>query len=149
MMSQVFTDINERFIPIFDLKQINSTIENWQIPVIIQYEILKNLRPFPLERGLSTDTTSAYFAHKLRADKFIKLTDVNWVYSDINDEKSLLDFVTTDELKSMWKTCICTALAGFLERVNLICHVSNWKNIDNLKKILSWNEGMKTIVLPR
>jgi hypothetical protein len=28
MMSQVFTDINERFIPIFDLKQINSTIEN-------------------------------------------------------------------------------------------------------------------------
>jgi aspartokinase-like uncharacterized kinase len=148
IMSQVFTDVSDKLTPVYDLNDISHVINKWNIPVIIQYELLKKFQPFPLERWLSTDTTSAFFAHKLNAKNFIKLTNVDWVYSNINDSWTLLNEIDTKTLKWMGKTCICTALSWFLEKFNIICNVANWNNIDNLKIILSWEQWISTTVIP-
>ena len=147
-MSQSFCDISDKFVPIFNLEEINHILKKDMIPVVIQYEILKKLQPFPLKRWLSTDTTSAYFSNLLNTEKFIKLTNVDWVYEDINNKNSLLKEIKTEKLKSMWKTCIWIALADFLDKINSVCYVLNWKKSDNLKKFLSWNKAIYTKVLP-
>jgi len=147
IMSQSFCDINDKFTPVHTLEEIETILKKDRIPVIIQYEILKKLQPFPLKRGLSTDTTSAYFFDLLKAEKFIKLTNVDWVYKDLNDKNSLLKEITTKELKIMGKTCIWVALADFLEKINSICYVLNWHNSENLKSFLSWEKAIYTKVL--
>ena len=135
-MSQAFCDISDKFVPVFDLRNINTILKRNQIPVIIQYQLLQKLQPFPLERWLSTDTSAAYFSKKIRASTFIKLTDVDGVYKDLNDRSSLLKEIYTSELKRMWKTCFCTALADFLHKINSVCCVLNWYETENLKLFL-------------
>lgn len=134
IVSKSFCDLNDRLIPIYELNEIQWVLKRWEIPVIIQYEILKKLQPFPLVRWLSTDTTSAFFANEIWTRKFIKLTNVDWVYSNLEDKTTLISELQIDELKKMWKTCICNALAWYLEKINSICYVMNGNNIENLKK---------------
>jgi len=148
IMSQVFCDISDKFVPIFDLKQIDSILNKDRIPVIIQYELLKQLQAFSLERWLSTDTSSAYFSKIVNAETFIKLTDVDWVYKDLNDKNSLLEKIYTSELKKMWKTCIGIALADFLDKINSICYVLNWNKSENLKIFLEEWKALHTKVIP-
>jgi hypothetical protein len=50
IMSQAFCDISDKFVPLFDLKEIDTILKKDRIPIIIQYELLKQLQPFPLER---------------------------------------------------------------------------------------------------
>jgi hypothetical protein len=50
IMSQVFCDISDKFEPIFNLDDLDAIYKKDRIPVIIQYELLKILQPFPLER---------------------------------------------------------------------------------------------------
>lgn len=47
---------------------------------------------------------------------------------DFRDPTSLLPEISTSRLKEMWKTCICSALAWYLEQIKKICFVMNWKN---------------------
>jgi len=149
IMSQAFCDVSDKFKPVFDLQDVDSILMQGRIPVIIQYELLKKLQPFPLKRGLSTDTTSAYFSNQLNAETFIKLTDVDWVYKNIDDEKSLCNEISTNELNQMWKTCICNALADFLDKINIVCFVLNWNKPDNLKMFLDEWKWVHTKVLPK
>ena len=148
IMSQAFCDISDKFVPLFDLKEIDTILKKDRIPIIIQYELLKQLQPFPLERWLSTDTSSAYFSNLVNAETFIKLTNVDWVYKDINDNNSLLNEIYTKELKLMWKTCIWTSLADFLDKINSICYVLNWNNSENLKMFLDEWKSVHTKVIP-
>jgi aspartokinase-like uncharacterized kinase len=100
---------------------------------------LKILQPFPLERWLSTDTSSAYFSNLVNAKIFIKLTNVDWVYKDLNDESSLINEIYTNKLKQMWKTCVCTALPDYLDKTNSNCYVLNWYKTGNLSNfLLEW-----------
>lgn len=139
IMSQVFCDISDKFEPTFNLHELAAIYKRDRIPVIIQYELLKKLNPFPLERWLSTDTSSAYFSNLVNAKNFIKLTDVDWVYKDLNDESSLINEIYTDKLKQMWKTCVCTALADYLDKTNSHCYVLNWYKTENLSNfLLEW-----------
>lgn len=148
IMTQSFCEVSDKFVWIYDLKDINSVLKRGQIPVIIQYELLKKLQPFPLVKWLSTDTSSAYFAKELDVKRFIKLTDVDWVYNDFDNKNSLLSEITTIDLKIMGKTCICLALASFLEEHNSNCYVLNWKKTINLLNFFNKWEWIFTKVSP-
>ncbi len=149
MMSKSFADSNDVFEACDSLEDIETIFDNNKIPIIIQYELLKILQPFPLVRGLSTDTTSAFFAYKLWVDKFIKLTNVDWVYknSELNEDW-LLTEVSTNELNDLWKTCIDTKFAEYLDKIKLFCYVMNWYNINNLRKFLNNETSVYTRVYP-
>lgn len=148
IMSQAFCDISDKFIPVFNLQEIDLILKKDRIPVIIQYELLKQLQPFPLDRWLSTDTSSAFFSKKVNAKTFIKLTNVDWVYKNLNDSNSLLNEIYTNKLKLMWKTCIDTALSDFLDKINSICYVLNWNNSENLKLFLEEWKSIYTKIIP-
>lgn len=148
MVARSFADHSDRFSAVWNLEDIWSTLDSWRIPVLIQYPMLKALKPFELRRWLSTDTTSAFFAHKTWVDRFIKLTDVDWVYDDISQDSSPLDNISTHDLKNKWRTCIDVTLAEYLEDLNLKCFVVNGLNIRNLRNFLYNRQAIQTCVYP-
>jgi len=48
----------------------------------------------------------------------------------------------------MWKTCICTALAWYLEKINSICYVMNGNNTENLKDFFDNWKWIYTKITP-
>lgn len=148
MVARSFADHSDKFSAVWSLEDIWSTLDSWRIPVLIQYPMLKALKPFELRRWLSTDTTSAFFAHKTWADRFIKLTDVDWVYDDISKDSSPIDRISTNDLKNKGRTCIDVTLAEYLEDLNLKCFIVNGLNIGNLRNFLYNRQAIQTCVYP-
>lgn len=146
IVSQSVCDINDRLKPVFNISDIGQILKRWEIPVIIQYEILKKLQPFSLKRGLSTDTTSAFFSEYLWAKNFIKLTDVNGVY---DENKKVISEISTSDLQKMWKTCIDITLASYLEQIKQICYVLNGNNKENLEQFYQNWTWIYTKVVPK
>ena len=147
IVSTAFSDLSSNFVSTDNLDDVNLILKDNKIPVIIQYEILKKAEDFLLKKGLSTDTSSAYLAFKLKVDKFIKLTDVYWVFKDIKDSESLLKEINVRDLKEMWRTCIDITLSNFLESIGMSCYVLNWKNVDNFNNFMNWKKSIFTKVV--
>lgn len=57
-------------------------------------------------------------------------------YVDFNNPSSLLSKISTDKRKEMWKTCICSSLARYLEQIKRVCFVMNWKNSENITNFI-------------
>lgn len=148
MVARSFADYSDRFSAVWDMNDIWPTLDSWRIPVLIQYPMLKAMKPFELKRGLSTDTTSAFFAHATWADRFIKLTDVDGVFDDISKDLRPIERISTKDLKNKWRTCIDVTLAEYLESLNLKCFVVNGLNIGNLKNFLYNQQATQTCVYP-
>lgn len=49
----------------------------------------------------------------------------------------------------MWKTCICEAMSWYLEKINRICYVVNWRKTTNLLDFLDNNSWVYTKVIPQ
>lgn len=148
MMARAFSHASTKFVPVSSVGEVNDALYEWRIPVLLQYDLLKNLKPFPLERWLSTDTTSAYFADLLKVKKFVKLTNVDGVYENIWDSDSLYSTVSTADLRRLWKTCIDVKLPDLLDRIKMRCYVMSGKKIPNLQKFLQYWSGVHTCVEP-
>lgn len=148
MVAQSFADLSDKFAAVWDMKDITPTIDSWRIPVLIQYPMLKVLQPFELRRGLSTDTTSAFFADVAWVDRFIKLTNVDGVYGDILKDSIPMERISTYDLKTKWRTCIDVTLAEYLEELDLKCFVVNGLNIENLRNFLYNRQAIQTCVYP-
>jgi len=146
IVATAFSDLSPNFVPTNNLDDIDIILKDKKIPVIIQYEILKDVNDFHLRKWLSTDTSSAYLAFKLKVDKFIKLTDVDWVFKNIKNVNSLLKEINVKDLKKMWRTCIDITLANFLEKVRMSCYVLNWKKVNNFNNFMSWEKSIFTKV---
>lgn len=147
MMAQAFSHASNKFVPVNSVGWINEVLTWGKIPVLLQYDLLKSLKPFPIKRWLSTDTTSAYFADLLKVGKFIKLTDVDGVYEKLW-EWSPYSAISTSELRSLGKTCVDVTLPDLLDRVRMRCYVMSGKNVPNLKKFLQCWSGLHTCVEP-
>lgn len=147
MMALAFAHVSDKFKAVDSVWSVHSAIAEWNIPVLLQYGLLKSLRPFPLKRWLSTDTTSAYFADLLKTRRFIKLTDVDGVYDKLG-EWVPYSTIRTTELKEKWRTCVDITLPDLLDKIRMKCYVMNGKNIPNLKKFLQYWSGVHTCIEP-
>lgn len=79
---------------------INSLVEDGFIPVISPVGVDEEGNSY----NINADDVSAEVAAALKAEKLIYLTDVNGIYRDIGDEKSLISSITTSELKELVET---------------------------------------------
>ncbi len=139
IVAQSMADMSNIFVATRDLWEVNDIVKSSQIPIIVQYDLLRALNPFPLVRWLSTDTTSAFFADVLNAEKFVKLTDVDGIYENIAKEETFISSISTTKLRKMWKTCVDIEMANFLDKIKKDCYILGGKNTKNIKDFfLDW-----------
>lgn len=146
-MSKLFADTNEAYLSVETSSELEVALNDWYIPVLAQYNMLKEKSPFQFWKGLSTDTTSAYFAKHFNAEEFIKLTNVDWVYKNFwTEEQELISEIHASDLLKMWKTCIDDKFAQYLLRERMNCKVLNWYNLSNLENFIHWKDSVYTKV---
>ncbi len=148
MIANAFSHASDRFIPVNSTGDVGKVLSDSKIPVLLQYDMLKTLKPFKIRKGLSSDTTSAYFANLFKAGKYVKLTNVNGVYGWEVGVGQPLSTVSTADLRAMWKTCVDITLADFLDKIKMNCYVMNGKKLPNLKNFLQSGTGIHTCVEP-
>ena len=147
MMALAFSHASNKFVPVNSVGWIDEALSWGKVPILLQYDLLKSLRPFPIIRWLSTDTTSAYFADLLKVRKFIKLTEVDGVYEKLW-EWLPFSAISTSELRNLGKTCVDTTLPDLLDRIKMRCYIMSGKKVPNLKKFLKCWSGLHTCVEP-
>lgn len=145
MMARAFSHASSIFSLVNSVSWINDALSAGKVPILLQYDLLKSLQPFAITRGLSTDTTSAYFADLLKVGKFIKLTDVDGVYEKLW-EWCPYSTISTSKLRSLGQTCIDITLADLLDRIKMCCYVVNGRKISNLTNFLQYWTGVHTCI---
>lgn len=148
IVARAFTHASSKFTAVDSVGWVHTAISQGRVPVLLQYDLLKSLQPFPITRGLSTDTTSAYFSDLLKVGKFIKLTDVDGIYEKLG-QGSPYSTISTAELRNKWQTCVDVTLPDLLDKVKMRCYVMSGKNIWNLKKFLQYWTGIHTCIEPQ
>ncbi len=147
LMSKIFSDTNDAYLSVESNDALQEALNNWYIPVIAQYKMLKEDMPFKFEKWLSTDTTSAYFTKKFNAWKFIKLTNVDWIFKNFWDlDQELINEIHASELLKLWKTCIDEKFAQYLLNENISCNILNWYDLANFSNFLTWKDSTFTRV---
>lgn len=148
IVSEAFALTSKKFCSVDSIEWIHWAFQAGVIPVLRQYDLLKQVRPFPLARGLSTDTTSIYFWHLLGAKRLIKLTNVDGIYPENPGQGSPYQSVSTDKLRDQWPTCLDANVPDILDSIRRRLYILNWTNIGNLRTFLEHGSAIGTCVEP-
>lgn len=105
-----------------DIKNINSDV----LQKIIASDIIPVIPPIgigvkdDLPYNINADQVSAEIAKSLRAMKFVVLTNVQGILTDMNDPSSLLSHVNAEEAKKMIDSGVISG--GMIPKVNACLH---------------------------
>lgn len=148
-MSLIFCDKGSRLEPIQDFSTLPLLFKQKKVPILLQHHLLQKLQPFDPQLGLSTDTTSCFFAHILSARRYIKLTNVDGIYRNFGTDDSPIGSISTQELLQLGATCVDPKMIYALERFRMNCWVLNGKNVSDLKAFFTTNAALGTHIYPR
>jgi hypothetical protein len=113
--------------------------------VFLPYQLFKLENPLEASWNVTSDSISAYFAWKFKAEKLILLKDVDGIFLPPyrkNRKGKLLKKIVTTKLKSLGETCVDLKLAWLLEKFNLKCFVASGLKPTRLFRVL---EGKSTV----
>ncbi len=140
MISSVF-ELTEKVSDIAKIHQIA------KIPIIQQGRIMKDNKPFKIEKWSNADCVSSYIANILWLREFYKLTNVDWIYKNFWIDETPLNSITSEELWRMWQTCVDLKLPELLRKFDQTCLVTNWIKW-RIQEILDWKKFLHTKIIP-
>lgn len=113
--------------------------------LLLPYELLKrDDHGLPHSWDVTSDTIAAWVAQRT-SSRLVKATDVDGIC--ISGE--LQSRISSNELMGMEKTCVDTALPGFLTRYSMDCIVVNGKYPDRVLAALAGETAISTVIIGR
>ena len=109
--------------------------------IFLPSKMLQKDDPFEPSWDVTSDTIACHIGHLAGARRFIILTDVDGILVD----GGLVAEITASELKKLPETCVDKALAEYLIKYGMDCHVANGLDSEAVERVLKGENTGTTI----
>jgi 5-(aminomethyl)-3-furanmethanol phosphate kinase len=139
--------MHPRLTAVTSLAQAREVLAGAHVPVLLPSELILSLDVFTREDVITSDSLGAYFAFVVGARRYVVLTDVDGVYESVSgpeEDRRLIETVTTGELMAMGATSVDRCLAPLLGTVRMPAWVLNGFAADRLAALLAGQRPIGT-----
>ena len=149
----MLSDLIPNSVAVRSLTELERLLSAGLIPVLLPSGIV--LEEETLERSweVTSDSISAFIAGSLRAARLVLVKDVDGVFTtDPKSSKggcSLLERLTTDELRTLSQSCVDKAFPNVLEAAGVPCIVVNGLKPDRVLAAVAGEGTVGTTIEPR
>ncbi|MCI5867264.1 MAG: delta 1-pyrroline-5-carboxylate synthetase [Methanosphaera sp.] len=128
ILGKLICDKFDDIIAIKSFDEIDKVHKMGKIPLILAYELMRQLDPLEHSWDVSSDSIACWVASEINA-KLLILTNINGIYNgDIySANRKLIKYISANELLLFDETCVDKCLPKLLLKYEVDCFIINGK----------------------